>query len=134
MAAYVVFTGETDLHWLRLFLKPGYRHCFLILHDGRRWVSLDPLAHCTELTVYHHLPGDFDLPDWLAERGLVVVPARLERSDRRPAPAMVFTCVEAVKRVLGLHARYVLTPWQLCRHLQKSNENRAQKGDVQWAV
>ncbi len=30
---------------------------------------------------------------------------------------MPFTCVEAAKRVLGLHDRRVVTPWQLYRRL-----------------
>lgn len=125
--AWVVFTGETDWPWLRL-LRRGFRHCFIILNDGRGWVSLDPLLNHTDVQVYRHLPADFDLPGWLKGRGLLVMPADLDRTKKRPAPLMLFTCVEAVKRVLGLHARFVLTPWQLYRHLQKQNPFQIQGG------
>jgi hypothetical protein len=121
--AWVVFTGETDWPWLQM-LRPGFRHCFVIINDGQGWVSVDPLLNHTDVQAYRHLPADFDLPAWLRKRGLRVLHAQLDRNHRRPAPLGVFTCVEAVKRILGLHARFVLTPWQLFRHLQKLNLNQ----------
>ena len=60
---------------------------------------------------------DFDLIAWFVERGHAVVPAPVRRDHLRPAPWGPFTCVEVVKRVLGLHDRWVVTPWQLYRRL-----------------
>lgn len=112
--AWVVYRGEAPLWWLRL-LKPGFRHCLALLNDGRRWVAVDPLAGFTDVAVLD-LPADFDLPGWYRAQGLTVDPAPLCRPDG-PAPWGPFTCVEAVKRLIGLRARWVLTPWQLHRHL-----------------
>lgn len=113
--AFVAF-GEARLPWLR-WLKPGFRHCFLILNDGRHWLTLDPMAGWTELAV-QPVPAAFDLVEWYRRRGFLVVPARL---CPRPAGGALtlapFTCVEAVKRALGLRAWRVLTPHQLFRHL-----------------
>lgn len=120
--AWVVFSGQSDVPWLRM-LRPGFRHCFVLLHDGCRWLSVDPMLNHMDVSVYHHMPEDFDLPAWLRSRGQFVVPASLDRSRRKPAPWRPFTCVEAVKRVLGIHGRFILTPWQLYRHL-----NPAMKG------
>jgi hypothetical protein len=114
--AWVAFTGKTEIAWLRL-LRPGFRHCFVVFHDGRRWLHLDPLANYTDLAV-HDLPPDFDLTAWLRrEAGCRVVPAPIDRSRKTPAPLAPFTCVEAVKRALGLHDRWIFTPWQLYRRL-----------------
>ncbi len=121
--AWVVFTGQTDLPWLRV-LKPGFRHCFVLVHDGAHWVSLDPLANYTEVQV-HHVPADFDLPGWLRDRNLEVVAAPLNRDFKKPAPFMAFTCVEAVKRVLGLHDWRVMTPWQLYRLLSTCHPGKS---------
>ena len=118
--AWVVFSGQTEISWLR-FLKPGFRHCYVLLHDGERWTSVDPLSHVTEISVHHHVPSDFDLPAWLAARGNRVVKAPLRRDVTKAAPFMLFTCVEAVKRVLGIHKRAIFTPWQLYRHLTFPN-------------
>lgn len=114
-AAWVVFRGDTPLWWLRL-LKPGFRHCLVLLNDGRRWVVVDPLAPFTDVAVLE-LPPGFDLPGWYRDQGLTVDVAPLRRGLTRPAPWGPFTCVEAVKRLLGLHAPFVVTPWQLHRHL-----------------
>jgi len=45
----------------------------------------------------------------------------------KEAPWMPHTCVEAVKRVIGLHARFIITPWQLYRHLMVQHENTERK-------
>lgn len=137
--AFAIFSGQTDLPWLRV-LRPGFRHCFALLHDGRQWISYDPLASHTELMT-HNLPPGFDLPGWLQSRGLTVVPAPMNRI-RKAAPLMPFTCVEAVKRVLGVRARLVLTPWQLYRFLTAQQESAAPRpqanqnttGDISWAL
>ena len=124
--AWVVFSGKSDWPWLK-FLRPGFRHCFVIVHDGARWLSLDPLLQHMELKV-HDVPADFDLPGWLTARGNKVMPAPLDRAHTKPAPFMLFTCVEAVKRVLGLHRLAVITPWQLYRHLTRYNNNLQLQG------
>ncbi|HEV7371349.1 hypothetical protein [Arenibaculum sp.] len=113
--AWVVFCGEAELWWLRL-LRPGFRHCFAVLRDGGRWITVDPLSSHTEVAV-QPAPADFDLPGFLAGRGHAVVRAPVRRGHGRPAPWGLFTCVEAVKRVIGLHDRRIVTPWQLHRHL-----------------
>jgi hypothetical protein len=130
--AWVVFTGKADLRWLK-FLKPGFRHCFVLLNDGEKWTSLDPLSHHTEIVVHHHLPPTFDMPRWLESRGHRVVRTALTRGHTKPAPWMMFTCVEAVKRVLGLHRRFIVTPWQLYCHLSaRKNESYVHHGEFAW--
>ena len=132
--AWVVFSGQTDLAWLRL-LKPGFRHCFVLLNDGQRWVTLDPLSNYMEVAVHHYVPPEFDLPRWLAARGFKVVQSEIAH-EKKPAPFMLFTCVEAVKRVLGLHKRFIITPWQLYRHLTKTHTNTHHRfeGELSWEV
>lgn len=128
-SAWVVFSGQTDLPWLKI-LKPGFRHCFVLLHDGERWVTLDPLSNYTQVLVHHHVAADFDLPLWLERRGMCVLRANVKRVTK-PAPWMLFTCVEAVKRVLGLHKFFIFTPWQLYSYLRCQSKI---KGEVAWEV
>lgn len=116
-SAWVVFSGEAPLWWLRR-LRPGFRHCFVVLNDGRRWVLVDPLARHTEVRVIDG-PSAADVPGWYRERGHTVVRAPVRRDRVRPAPPAPYTCVEAVKRVIGLADPAVLTPWQLYRRLAK---------------
>lgn len=115
--AWVVFSGAAELWWLRL-LRRGFRHCFVALDDGRHWTVIDPLAPFTDVAVLDREAVP-DLPGWFRGLGLTVVPAPVRRGSTRPAPWAPFTCVEAVKRVLGLRAPYVLTPWQLHQRLTR---------------
>lgn len=116
---WIVFSGQTDMSWLNI-LKPGFRHCYALINDGERWISYDPLAHFTDVSV-HQVPSEFNLPLWMKDRGHKVLRAPVNRIQKE-APWMIFTCVEAVKRVIGLHNRWILTPWQLYRHLQKQEQ------------
>lgn len=114
---WVVFSGQADLPYLKI-LKKGFRHCFVVIKQDGHWLTLDPISSYTELLV-HPVPTEFDLPGWLRARGHKVIAAPLNRNIRKPAPAALFTCVEAVKRILGLHNRLIFTPWQLYRHLRR---------------
>ena len=120
--AWVVFTDNCELKMLR-FLKHGFRHCYVLLHDGKHWIACDPLAHIQEITV-PQVPYNFDLPNWLSEQGQTVLPVKKKQAPKRPAPLMFFTCVESVKRSLGIHKRSILTPWQLYKYLLKNNQER----------
>jgi hypothetical protein len=115
-AIWVVFSGQTDRPWLG-FLRKGFRHCFVVINDGQRWISFDPMLNHIELKIHDHVPADFDLPRWLQKRGHIAVKARQDLSHKTPAPLALFTCVEAVKRFLGVHRFGIQTPWQLYRYL-----------------
>ena len=112
--AWVVFSGQTDLPWLRLF-KKGFRHCYVLINDGEHWISVDPLSCHTEVMVHHIAPA-FDLPGWLRSRPVTVVPARIA-PQTQSAPWFAHSCVEVVKRILGLHDFWVMTPHQLYKRL-----------------
>jgi hypothetical protein len=119
--ALVVFSGEAGLPWLRL-LRKGFRHCFVALEIGDRWVVIDPLSHYTHVEVYAGLDAE-RLAAGFRARGLTVVATRSGRPPRRPAPWRPHSCVEAVIRLLGLRAPWVWTPWQLHRHLRNRKKN-----------
>jgi hypothetical protein len=117
----VGFSGRTDLWWLRA-LKPGFRHCLVALPDGRGgWLVYEPMAHATRIAA---LPAGAigDPLAWFQAHGVLPVPVRLRPVPRRAAPWGPFTCVEAVKRALGIRAVGVLTPWQLFRYVTRAEK------------
>lgn len=116
--ALVVFVDQCDLKWLH-WLRRGYRHCFIAVRSGSSWVICDPLSHRTDLAVVRDF-STRELADWYRSHGLRVVQTRILPAPPRPAPIRPYTCVEAVKRVLGMHAPWILTPWQLYRRLYGS--------------
>ena len=134
---WVVFSGQADMAWLKI-LRPGFRHCAILVNDGQRWMTLDPLSNYMDVAT-HHVPVEFNLPLWMEDRGHTVIKARAGKPEK-PAPWGMFTCVEAVKRVLGIHNRFIITPWQLYRHLSGKRKgifhpsHNIFEGDLAWEV
>ena len=114
--ALVAFTGETDIRWLRI-LRPGFRHVFVAVNDGKHWITFDPLSHRTEVAV-QPVGADFDLASHYRRKGLRIVEVTPKPVRPHPAPIAICTCVEAAKRLLGIHDAFILTPWQLYRHVR----------------
>lgn len=109
--ALVVFGGGSGVRWLR-WLKPGFRHCFVAVDDGIEWLTVDSLLHRLEIRA-SGLPSAFDLAAEYRRRSLAVVEVVPAPVPLRRAPLGLFTCVETAKRLLGIRARWILTPWQL---------------------
>lgn len=115
-AAAVIFSGRTDLAALRV-LKPGFRHCFAIVQVEDAWLLVEPLAHRMDVSVLPHFPEAILVATY-RRLGLRVVPVAPKPVIVRPALLRPFTCVEAVKRLLGLRMPLIVTPWQLYRALK----------------
>lgn len=122
-SAWVVFSGQADLPWLRV-LKQGFRHCYVLMHDGKAWFSVDPMLNYTDVRIHHTVPAEFDFPAWLVAQGNIVVASKIDRSALRPAPWRIMSCVESVKRILGLHGCFIFTPWQLYRCLTQEETSK----------
>ncbi len=106
--AFVGFGGK-QTRWWTYFLKKGFYHCLLILGNGREWILIDPVAHYTDLIVikkrevltFFHTQGYHFL------RTTPTIPSK-PILHLRP-----FTCVEVVKRFLGISNPFIWTPFQL---------------------
>lgn len=123
--ALVVFSGQTDLAWLRIF-RPGFRHCFVVIEwpveDARSdWVLYNPLSNATQINIWQDVGCDA-LCSCLTEQGYKVVKTHVRPLRHRVLPWRPYTCVEAVKRALGLHKNGIFTPWQLYKFLKKDNK------------
>lgn len=116
--ALAVFANNAGLWWLR-FLKPGFRHCFAVLPaGGGRWIVCDPRSDRTEIAIIDG--GSLaDVAARYLSLGATVAPWPLRPSTPLPQPWRPFTCVEVVKRALGIRAGAVATPWWLFRYMIK---------------
>jgi hypothetical protein len=114
-SALVVFMGDVSIRWAKL-LRPGFRHCFAIVGRNGQWVIFDPMSNYTNLGILSG-PSIDDVASWYRQFGLTVIKTVVQRGESPSAEWRPFTCVEAVKRVLGIRAPWVMTPWQLYRHL-----------------
>jgi hypothetical protein len=112
----VVFADHVACPWLHP-LRRGFRHCFVVLRTGSVWLACEPLKDRIELDALA-LPSEFDLASFYRAQGHRVLLGQraLPRKRRRFALAPL-TCVTVVKRLLGIDAPWVWTPWQLYAHL-----------------
>jgi hypothetical protein len=117
-----VFHGQGD-HPLGRWLKPDFRHVFVACRtepDGDPgqscWFRID--WQTGNVCVEHVAGGAFDLAAFYRSHGYTVIEAEA-RDGRGWWPLEAITCVGLAKMVLGIRAAFVLTPWQLYRHLRK---------------
>ncbi len=110
--AYVAF-GGSPTHWWTYFLKKGFYHCFLILGNGREWCVIDPVLHYTDLIMVktHQIEHFFLSKGYRLVRTTPVLP-KSRCFYLRP-----YTCVETVKRFLGVQKPFLWTPYQLFCYL-----------------
>ncbi|MBC6497010.1 MAG: hypothetical protein GDA54_01630 [Alphaproteobacteria bacterium GM7ARS4] len=112
---YVLFSNDTHLWWLH-FLKQGFRHCAIVLIRDGVVLFIDPLSH--QLIIEWRLMDDRECFLKALERcGVRYVPVSFHEVSASQAPLSFFSCVEVVKRVLGIHRRWIITPWQLYQFL-----------------
>lgn len=115
--ALVVFVDHAECRWLRC-LRAGFRHCFVALRERGAWLTWDPLKDRIELSLLP-IPADFDLAGFYADRGYTVLLGQTKPDQPCQALAIApLTCVTIAKRLLGVRAPWLFTPWQLCRHLK----------------
>ncbi|MBR5130408.1 MAG: hypothetical protein IKV03_04205 [Alphaproteobacteria bacterium] len=112
--AYVGFGGEPRFWWMH-FLKKNFYHCFIILGNGYEWILIDTLSHFTDIIVLKNV----DIKKALTNQGYQLIRTTPVIPNVSRAVLMPFTCVETVKRFLGIKKRFILTPYQLFKFLSK---------------
>lgn len=122
----VVFSDQTDLWWLKI-LRRGFRHCFILMRFADVWISIDALAHKTEI-MRIDIPDSFYLKQWLENQGETVVFVPLSRAKIKPLWPSIFSCVESVKRIMGIRKPFIMTPWQLYKFINHQQEKEIQNG------
>ena len=123
--ALVVFSDNTGVWWLK-FLKPGFRHCFVILETDRGCIWVDPLSNNFTLKILegYELAG---LIRWYRDMGMHVVTVEPQAQKSQPFALAPMSCVVVVKRLLGIRDRFVLTPWQLFSYLNRTKSENIGK-------
>ena len=122
---HVIFDGGSGCqfgpaHWLT-YLRPGFRHVYCARYDGGRWTVLESMTGAVRVWTLPCVPG-YDFPDWRASEGATVVRLRRWREPHHFRMRGILTCVSLTKFLLGVGAWWIVTPWQLYRHLVANEE------------
>lgn len=112
--ALVGFGGRPRIWWMK-YLKKGFSHCFVVLGNGFEWILVDPLAHYTDVIVLKNV----NVKGYLKSNGYKIIQTTPGIPNNTKPFLMPYTCVETVKRFLGIKNRLILTPYQLFLFLNR---------------
>lgn len=113
---YVVFGNTGERHWWNNILKPGFQHCWAVRRQGDLWVVLHSGIGVTEVFA---APGTLEDIVRIVGYSAIIHVRGWVNSSRVRVPWVVApqTCVEQVKTLLGIRCGWIVTPYQLYRHL-----------------
>ena len=117
--AVVVFTDSNSMPWSR-WLAHGFKHCFVAIAIGAAWVVIDTLSGRTNVLTVPRCSAE-DLAQWYQDQGYQTIITQQRIAPARPAPWALLTCVEVIKRLLGIHNYRIQTPKQLSNFLNSEN-------------
>ena len=112
--AVVGFGGEPTLWWMK-FLKKGFYHCVVAVGSGNEWILIDPLIHCNDI-VFLEIS---DVESFLNKNGYTTIRCKIEEPKKRSLSIVPYTCVETVKRFIGVKNCKIITPFQLFNYLNE---------------
>ena len=119
--AVLVFCDNQGIWWLR-FLKKGFRHCFIILETDRELIWIDPLSSGVSIKTIKPMEMSV-LIEFYERKGMYVLVHEMKEIETRyPFPIGVFSCVEMIKRLIGLRDLRVQTPWQLYKFINRTKK------------
>jgi len=128
---YFVVCAESIVpHWWNRLLRPGYRHCYLLIWEGCVWLYLDPTMDRARVLVLDLFDGFQHPAVWIEDETARIFEAwPTAESDRLRTPWLLgpITCVELVKAFLGISNPFIWTPWQLAQWLRRRRRDRESK-------
>lgn len=116
MRCLLIFWDPPDARW-QWALKPGFRHVFCAVDDGRYWVTFDARDGRTAVEVVQ--ASDYDLAGFYRRQDGFTV-AETVRGGPLQTPLVVANCVGLVKAVCSIRAPLAATPYALYRHVTRT--------------
>ena len=115
---YVIFINNTSLWWLK-FLKRGFRHCYILTPlGGKIWLELNPMSNQV-FVVIRRIDSKEDYFSYLRKESQAkIIETKIFQAPLKTAPIGLFSCVEMIKRLVGIHSFFTITPYQLFNKLK----------------
>ena len=111
-AEWWLIYGETDVqYWWNRLLKPGFRHVFGMQRTLDGWIAYKPFKSFTSIEYLRTDLYPYEIVPGTVQRVSVL------RQDLNPRWHIgPFTCVDQIKRLLGIQSWRIRTPYQLYRY------------------
>ena len=116
---YVVFESTSKRKWHHWWLKEDFHHCYAMTRSEGNlfWLVVHPHQSHTEID-YRLIESFPTVRDYTGEDVLVIEHTTTIDSMQKITQIGIMTCVDVIKRHLGIRAQTVFTPYQLFKHLR----------------
>jgi len=114
---FVVFEVAEEEHWHNKYLKMGYSHCYCIYETSGNWIAIHPHWSHTEIDI-SPLTTFPTIRDYAGIKARVIAYTSDIDPLKHCCTLGIMTCVDVVKRHLGIRAQFVFTPYQLYIYLR----------------
>lgn len=123
---FVFYYNSGNDHWWNRFLQKDFEHCGMVTFDGFEYTLVShgvsfnfhqalPLEHdCTETVMIDFIRSALSIKALTVQKVCCIIKPRI----RVKLPLLIDSCVEDVKKYLGIGKRSVMTPYQLYKHLK----------------
>jgi len=115
---FVVFHTTVGDRWYHRWLKREFHHCYCITKSeaGLFWIAV--LPHWSHTEIDYRLADTFPkVTDYTGDNVLILSYTTDIDPMKHCAQLGILTCVDVVKRHLGIRAHLVFTPYQLYKNL-----------------
>ena len=115
---YLVYEDK-EPHWWSYFFKSGYKHVSAVIFDGLFWIKMDFTLGYTDIDVLCYDWHD-TIKDVTRDQDMITQYVEAWRKPRYRVRSIFapWTCVEAMKSLLGIRAWWVITPYQLYKYCE----------------
>lgn len=117
----IIFSGHVNIRILRT-LRPGYRHCFIVLKNNNQNIIIDTMSHRTSIDILDDKKLEFTMRCCM-DMGYTVLKTFVREPKTLACTLRPHTCVEAAKRLIGIQDGRILSPWQLYQKV-RPDKNR----------
>lgn len=123
---FVLYYNSGNDHWWNKWLKNDFEHCGMVTFDGFEYTLVShgisfnfhqalPLKHdCGELVMIDFIKQSLNIDSLTVQKVCCIIKPQI----RLKLPILIDSCVEDVKKYLGIGKRLVMTPYQLYKHLK----------------
>ena len=119
---YVVFCGSDSTHWLIRNCRKGFQHAYAVRLDcsGYYWMIVQP--NVSHIDIEMKPVKDYPTVESLMynESTIIPVTAKIDISKVNSTLG-INSCVDVVKRLLGIKSYFVHSPYQLYKYLRRND-------------
>lgn len=119
---FVIFEHANKNRWHHRYLKPGFHHCYAMkkTEAGKFWIVVNPQWSHVQLD--YRMVDTFPEPRDYAGDYCKIIEFQAKIDPMKTTCQLgILTCVDILKKFMGIKAFKVQTPYQLFKHLEDHN-------------